>query len=372
MTRAAQADERNANDAQPHAARDEARGDGVRAVLEAAVEARDARDATLALVLETEGSTYAGTGAMALFDGARQVGWLSGGCLEPELARRASAAAADARIEWLEIDTREDEDLLSGSALGCRGRLRIALLPLRLMPGLDLLLDAWRGGGVALEIALRHQAAGHACQVSVGASKAATVPGDRGHGRSHTECPDEGLHHSWSIEAASPLAWHADTDAWTLRIAAPPEALLLGAGPETPRLLSLLRALGWRTTLVERRPRWTGAARDADAHLAQPPAQALRDAPAFDAALVMHHAFELDREALEALASTAIPFVGLLGPGRRRDDLFRVLPEAVHAALSPRLHAPVGLDLGGRGAEAIALSIAAQLQAWRHAGDRGG
>ena len=84
-----------------------------------------------------------------------------------------------------------------------------------------------------------------------------------------------------------------------------------------------------------------------------------------DAALVMHHNFELDREALLALSATAIPFVGLLGPVRRREDLFRVLPRDARDALLPRLRSPIGLKLGGTGPEAIALSIAAQLQAWR-------
>ena len=80
----------------------------------------------------------------------------------------------------------------------------------------------------------------------------------------------------------------------------------------------------------------------------------------------MHHHFELDREALAALADTDIGFIGLLGPTRRRDDLFRVLPAQVCESLRHRLHSPVGLDLGGHGPEAIALSIAAQLHAYRH------
>jgi xanthine dehydrogenase accessory factor len=50
---------------------------------------------------------------------------------------------------------------------------------------------------------------------------------------------------------------------------------------------------------------------------------------------------------------------------RRREDLFRVLPLAAREALLPRLRSPVGLKLGGQGPEAIALSIAAQLQAQR-------
>jgi xanthine dehydrogenase accessory factor len=92
----------------------------------------------------------------------------------------------------------------------------------------------------------------------------------------------------------------------------------------------------------------------------------LRDGPLPDAVLVMHHNFELDREALEALAATSVPFIGLLGPRRRRDDLFKLLTPEARAALSPRLRSPIGLALGGPGPEAIALSIAAQLQAWRH------
>jgi xanthine dehydrogenase accessory factor len=85
-----------------------------------------------------------------------------------------------------------------------------------------------------------------------------------------------------------------------------------------------------------------------------------------EVALVMHHNFELDREALQALATSPIGFVGLLGPVRRRDDLFRVLPADAREALLPRLHSPVGLHLGGSGPEAIALSIAAQLQRHLH------
>jgi xanthine dehydrogenase accessory factor len=54
-------------------------------------------------------------------------------------------------------------------------------------------------------------------------------------------------------------------------------------------------------------------------------------------------------------------YVGLLGPIARRDALLAELGAAAER-LRPRLHAPVGLDLGGSGPEAIALAIAAELQ----------
>ena len=308
-------------------------------VLRAAVAAVHAGDAaTLAWVLETEGSTYARTGAMALFGpGQAQVGWLSGGCLEPALARLAVQADAQAWIDWAEIDTRDDDHLLSGSALGCRGRLRIALLPLRRLPGIEAPVQAWLDGGHALARTLDP-----AGRVELQAGTAA--------GR-------------WQV-AAAPLPWATAGRAWSDPLARPPEALLLGAGPETAILLDLLRALGWRTTVAERRPRWRDAGANADVRR-DSHADALAARTHYDAVLVMHHDFERDRDALERVAATAIPFVGLLGPPRRRDDLLRLLPATQRAALGRRLHAPVGLDLGGQGPEAIALSIAAQLQDWR-------
>lgn len=318
---------------------------GARAVLEASVAALQRGDAAcLALVIETEGSTYVRPGAMALFGGSDgQVGWLSGGCLEPDIERCASEAARNRRIEWMDIDTRDDEDLIAGSALGCRGRLRIALLPLQSLHGWSDVIALWRARAGTLQVAV---------EASGGIS-----------------CAIAGNHvQRWSLPAATPPMPWSDADAWQVDIAAPPAVLLLGAGPEAPTLLPLLRSLGWMTTLVERRPRWKPLAALADAALEQSPEAAL---PAlqderFDAALVMHHNFELDREALAALAAGDLGFIGLLGPQRRRDDLFRVLPADARAALLPRLHSPVGLDLGGHGPEAIALSIAAQLHAHRH------
>lgn len=292
----------------------------------------------LALVVETEGSTYAGAGALAFFGEHAQAGWLSGGCLEPEIAVQARRATAHGQLGWMELDTREDAALFSGAASGCRGRLRLALLPLAALDGLQPVLRDWLHGGHALRFAL-----------GLDGQVRAASRGER----------------IWRLDAAAP-AWQGPAVQWALEVPRPPEVLLLGAGPEAATLLPLLRALGWHVAVAERRLRWQ--AQDGmpfDAWHGLAPAQAVAAAAPRDAALVMHHSFELDLEALEALAATAVPFVGLLGPVRRRDDLLGLLPPAQRAGLLARLHAPVGLDLGGRGPEAIALSIAAQLQTLR-------
>ncbi|WP_277380671.1 XdhC family protein [Stenotrophomonas maltophilia] len=314
-----------------------------RSVLETALtRARAGQHAVLALVLETDGSTYAGAGDMVLFCNGSQVGWLSGGCLEPELARRADLVSAAGQVDWIEIDTRSDEDLLSGSALGCRGRLRIALLPLRAMAGIDVVIEAWLREGVPLQRELR--ASG---QIVFGAGR-----------RERTWQ----LH---SMDGTQPFG----EGAWRLTLPRLPRALILGGGPETPFLVPLLRGLGWQISVAERRARWTSAGQGADAHLQTSPAEALHGDPC-DAVLVMHHDFELDREALVALADTKVAFIGLLGPQRRGEDLFKLLTPDQRHRLSPRLRSPVGLKIGGRGPEAISLSIAAQLQQWRSAHGR--
>lgn len=298
----------------------------------------------LALVVDTEGSTYVRAGGMALFGPPpQQWGWLSGGCLEPEIAERAAAADRDAQLAWMDIDTRDDEDLFSGSALGCRGRLHIALIPLRLLPGWSALVQAWlrRQGALMLQL----QADG-ALTASVG----------------------ERQQH-WLL-AALPPPWPMPAT-MEVSIAPPPAVVVFGGGPEAPVLLPLLRQSGWTSHLIERRPRWLPMREMADNTTEETPSSVatIIAEEQFDAALIMHHHFELDREALAMLADTAIPFIGLLGPKRRRDDLFRLLPPSAHAQLLPRLRSPVGLDLGGHGPEAIALSIAAQLHAWRNGRD---
>lgn len=319
-----------------------------RAVFEASARsARRGDDAVLALVLETEGSTYVQAGAAALFapDGGEPVGWLSGGCLEPAIARHATDAARKGELHWLELDTRDDEDLLSGSSPGCRGRLRLALLPLRLLPGWQDAIDTWVAQPLAMILSLEPDAR---LRLQLGDAHAPT---------------------RWQ-PPASPCPWNARNGAWELTWAPLSRIAIFGAGPESATLLPLLRALGWKTLLVERRERWRDAAALADVALALAPDEALQHEALHGvrAALVMHHHFEFDRAALEALASGTVDYIGLLGPVRRRDDLFRLLPQAQRESLQPRLRSPVGLDLGGHGAEAIALSIAAQLQQYRHGG----
>jgi xanthine dehydrogenase accessory factor len=77
----------------------------------------------------------------------------------------------------------------------------------------------------------------------------------------------------------------------------------------------------------------------------------------------MSHHLDSDLAYLRALARTRVPYVGLLGPKARRERLLESLGSDAQA-LHARLHAPVGLALGGRTPESLALAIVAQIEAF--------
>ncbi|TNJ33950.1 XdhC family protein [Arenimonas terrae] len=331
---------------------------GNRGVLERARALRhEGRHFALALVTDSEGSTYRKPGALAVVaeDGQRQ-GTLSGGCLEPALEQLAQRAMASGRAEAAVFDTLGDDDLLFGSGSGCRGRMRVLAWP---VPA-----DAPQA---LLDLLLAAQAAGHDVELAV--SVDAARPGDAWawsdgqHARLGTSIPDaaaswpHGLHEN----AGHPLA--------RLRIRAAPRLMLIGGGPEAPPLLRLAATLGWAATVADHREGLLDPQRlaDADRRLHARAAAALAEGPAPDAVLVMTHQASADLEALRALATMPVPYVGLLGPPARRDELLALLEPAGRDALRARLRAPVGLPLGGEGPEAIALAIAADLQRFFHA-----
>jgi xanthine/CO dehydrogenase XdhC/CoxF family maturation factor len=83
-----------------------------------------------------------------------------------------------------------------------------------------------------------------------------------------------------------------------------------------------------------------------------------------DAAIVMSHHLAADAAYLGALADCAgTGYIGLLGPAPRRERLLAMLGP-ISARLDGRLYAPVGLDIGARTPEAIALAAAGELHAW--------
>jgi xanthine/CO dehydrogenase XdhC/CoxF family maturation factor len=131
-----------------------------------------------------------------------------------------------------------------------------------------------------------------------------------------------------------------------------------------PVVASALR-LGWSATVWEPSARIDTRARilGTEASLASGDLEELRvriDAADDALAVVMGHDVRHDRSALAMLLRSSARYIGLLGP-RHRTTALASQPSDL---ADPRVHAPIGLDLGAETPEEIALAISSELLAF--------
>lgn len=313
----------------------------------------------MCLVVVTKGSTYRKAGALAVVPGdGRRYGAISGGCLEPDLERAALRVLDSALPEVLVFDTQDEDDDLFGSGSGCRGRMSVLLVPVLASRSLPLLnaLEVANERHLPLKLALAIEGP----LLSQGWCWCGSEGIALGTG------PQELLQLRDQTAGEHRLLMGArDTACALLTLQPAPRVILIGAGPEMPALIRIGQEMGWHITVIDHRAAAVGEyASQSDHSIVARPAAGLAQlaGQAFDAVVVMTHTAANDLEALIALSQRAERYIGLLGPPARRDELLQQLDAANRAALADRLHAPVGLNLGGHGPEVLALSIAAELQ----------
>jgi xanthine dehydrogenase accessory factor len=318
----------------------------------------------LATVVATEGSTYRKIGTQMLITERGQLhGLLSGGCLEVDLVEHAREVLATGRPALTAYDMRGEDDRLFGIGSGCEGAMRILLQ--RVGPAEDwqpLAEIAARIDGrerTAIALVASGEAAGRGWWDG-GGSAPWPEPAQVGNARA-ASAGDAGA------RFISCRVGGAELDVLLLPLAPPPLLLLCGAGVDAVPLARLGVALGFAVTVCDHRPALAIPSRFPECALRCQPADEFQHLPELErctATIVMSHQFAADVAYLSALADRpSIRYVGLLGPPPRRDRLMRELGSRA-AALAGRLHAPVGLDIGARTPEAIALATAAELHAW--------
>src|SRR5437667_4287006 len=159
-----------------------------------------------------------------------------------------------------------------------------------------------------------------------------------------------------------------------VEVIAPPALLLVvGAGHVAMPLTALARTLGYRTVVVDGRPRFATKERfpDVDELRVGIPSEMIREyALTPSAALVLvAHDYKYDLPVLRHALGTDIGYIGMLGSARRGATILKFLAdEGVGDAQLKRVRVPIGLDLGARSAPEIALAILAEIQAARAGG----
>ncbi len=333
------------------------------------------RSLVLGVVLETAGSTYRKPGALMLIasDG-NYAGLLSGGCLEGDLREHANNVRETGVPRVVSYDLRGPDDLLWGLGVGCEGAMNILLIRVAAA-------NHWQPIAHFHEslIAYRPTAVGIVVEPGATGRTAGEIILPRGNSASPAQPQLNAIELALLEYATRNRAAWIDTvepgaKIFGLAHALPPRVLLLGAGPDALPVVDFASRLGWKVTLVDHRPAYAQSARFPGAErviFARPDELGSTvDMRGFSAAVVMSHHLPSDLAYLLGLARTEIPYVGLLGPAIRREKLLSDMG-AEAQTLRARLRAPVGLALGGRAPESIALAIVAEIHAFVH-GSEGG
>jgi xanthine dehydrogenase accessory factor len=131
-------------------------------------------------------------------------------------------------------------------------------------------------------------------------------------------------------------------------------------------LVTLARALGYRTVVVDGRPRFATRERfpDADDLRIGIPSDLVRDIPMLPttALVLVAHDYKYDVPVLKHALASPVGYIGLLGSSRRGAAILNILKEdGVAAEALERVRVPIGLDLGAQSAPEIALAILAEV-----------
>jgi xanthine/CO dehydrogenase XdhC/CoxF family maturation factor len=321
----------------------------------------------LGVLVHTAGSTYRKPGALILIcRSGDYAGLLSGGCLEGDLGEHARSVIDTGVAKLVGYDLRGPEDLLWGLGIGCEGAMQIMLI--RVGPESDWQPLACMARSVEqrARTAIGLVTESHDPGILAGTVVLPSAPAP------HRLLADPMVQEALTQGAHSGQNGQLRTQAFSLFVlplVPPPRLLVLGAGPDAAPVVEMAARLSWAVTVVDHRPAYANPAHFplAERVIESRPAELTQhlELPFYDAAVVMSHHLPSDLAYLSVLADAPIPYVGLLGPAARRDKLLADLG-APAEALRPRLHAPVGLPIGGRTPESIALSIISQVHAFLH------
>ena len=153
----------------------------------------------------------------------------------------------------------------------------------------------------------------------------------------------------------------------------PAHLVIVGAIHIAIPLHRLARLMGYRVTVVDARAKFASKERfpDADELMVAWPDEAMSRLVIDNSTyvVILTHDPKFDLPALRAVLGKDVGYIGAIGSRKTNENRFAALrEEGFTEEQISRVHGPVGLDLGGRGAEETALGILAEITAVRFGG----
>ncbi len=351
-------------------------------VFKAAIEELDDhKPMVVATVVRTSGSTPQKSGAKLLVreDGSG-VGTLGGGCVEGDIwfaAQELLKRGGDAVLRDYELN----EDLAAQDGLVCGGTMYFLIDPIRdTDPYRDFAsqaADAYAGGPPMAIVNVTSAPAGS--NVKVGAKMLVRENGD-----TQGTLGDKVLE-AMTIAKARDLMAMGKNDYLRLddgiecyieAYTTPPTLVLIGGGHVSKAIAPIARSVGFRIFVFDDREQFANPERFPEADITM----VGQYEDGFDKLPVNTNSFvvvasrghQFDDAAVSGALKTPASYIGLLGSKRKTILIFE---ELIRNGFDPeelrRINAPIGLDIGGRTPEEIAISVMSEIIAFRLGGTGG-
>lgn len=154
----------------------------------------------------------------------------------------------------------------------------------------------------------------------------------------------------------------------------PPHMVIVGAVHTAIPLIGYAQILGYRTTVIDARGVFATEERfpHVDRMIEAWPDEGLAEVTLHPgvAAVVLAHDPKFEDPAMEVLLKSDVGYIGAIGSKATSNErLERLRAMGFTSADLDRIHGPVGLNLGGKSPEEIALSIVAEIIAVKNGKD---
>ena len=340
---------------------------------EAANLARSNREFVLATVVNTKGSTPQKPGATLLVrsDGST-VGTLGGGCVEGDIWFAAKEALRE-RTGPVYKHYYLNEDIAARDGLVCGGSMYFYIEPFDQSASFSTLADeieAAYEGGPTLAVATVVNGKRLPTGARLLVRQDGTTEGTLGDATADAKAIKAALA-VMPMGKSTQLKTDESDEIFVAGFTSPATVVLVGGGHVNLQVAKIAQMLGFRVMVTDDRPEFANRERFPMAEEFSV-ASYDRGLDSFDitpntAIVVGSRGHHFDDLALEAAVRTSAAYVGLLGSKRKTIMIYEAL---MKRGVSPKrlkqVHSPIGLDLGGRSPEEIAVSVMAEVVAFRH------
>ena len=342
---------------------------------------REARDLmakgepfVIATVIDTKGSTPQKPGAKLLVrqDGSG-VGTLGGGCVEGDIwfaAKMLLSEGGEATV----TDYTLNEDIAAREGLVCGGTMYFLIDPVRepgaLTSPVSRIVDAYEGGSSIGQATLLKPSKGMGKvgdKLFLGTD--GSISGSLG-GPERDQEAAATLSNLMDYGQVKTLKTQDGATVFLEGFTTPASVVIAGGGHIGKSLAPLVKMLGLRLYVVDDRPEFANMERftEADGVVVAQYHEGLKqlDIRPNTSVIVATRGHREDDLALEAAANSAAGYVGLVGSRRKTIMIYEeLLKNGLPLERLQAVHSPIGLDIGAKTPEEIAVSIMSEIVAFR-------